>query len=159
MKIEKNSVVSMHYKLTDNDGQLVDKSDTTPLAYLHGHGQIVPGLEKELEGRSVGDKLTVAVAPGEGYGEYAEELLVKVEKNQLADIPNLEVGMQVEGESPEGVAIFTIVEITDVDVTLDGNHPLAGEVLNFEVSVESVRAATEEEITHGHAHGEGGQIH
>lgn len=159
MKIEKDSVVSMHYKLTDNEGNVVDKSEETPLAYLHGHGQIVPGLEKELEGKNKGDSLSVKVEPEEGYGVYANELCVKVQKEHLQEIPNLQVGMQVEGESPEGVAIFTVIAIDDENVTLDGNHPLAGETLNFDVQIESVRPATDEELSHGHAHGEGGHVH
>ncbi len=159
MKIAKNNVVLMHYKLTNAEGQLLDQSDSDPFAYLHGHGQIVPGLENQLEGKAKGDQFSVVVKPAEAYGEYTEELVVTVEKAQLAEIPNLTVGMEVQGESPEGVSIFTIVEIKDDKVTLDGNHPLAGETLTFDFNVVSIREATEEELTHGHAHGEGGVVH
>ena len=159
MIIEDKRVVLMEYKLTDNDGNVIDQSDKEPLAYLHGSGQIIPGLEKELVGKKVGDELKVTVAPAEGYGEFDESLLTKVEKEHLAGIPNLEIGMQVQGESPEGVAIFTVKEINDAEVILDANHPLAGQTLNFDVKVVEVREATEDELTHGHAHGAGGHQH
>lgn len=159
MKISKNNVVQMHYKLTNKEGRLLDESDDQPFAYLHGHGQIVPGLESQLEGKSKGDSLNVVVAPHDAYGEYSEDLLVSVEKSQLAEIPNLSVGMEVQGESPEGTNIFTVVEIKDDQVTLDGNHPLAGETLTFDVNIVSIREATEEELAHGHAHGDGGVAH
>ncbi|SMF81813.1 FKBP-type peptidyl-prolyl cis-trans isomerase [Pseudobacteriovorax antillogorgiicola] len=159
MVIDDKLVVLMEYKLTDNDGKVIDQSDKEPLAYLHGSGQIIPGLEKELKGKKVGDALKVTVAPEEGYGEFDPSLLTKVEKEHLAAIPNLQVGMQVQGESPEGVAIFTVTEIGDKEVTLDANHPLAGQTLNFDVKVVEVRAATQEELDHGHAHGAGGAEH
>ena len=159
MIIEDKRVVLMDYKLTDNDGNVIDQSEKEPLAYLHGSGQIIPGLEKELAGKTVGDELKVTVSPEEGYGEFDQSLLTKVEKQHLAGIPNLEVGMQVQGESPEGVAVFTVKEITDTEVTLDANHPLAGQTLNFDVKVVEVREATEEELSHGHAHGVGGAHH
>ena len=159
MLIEDKCVVLMEYKLTDREGNLLDQSDEEPLAYLHGSGQIIPGLEKELVGKTVGDSMSVTVAPEEAYGEFDESLLTKVEKEHLAEIPNLAVGMQVQGESPEGTAIFTVTEINEGDVTLDANHPLAGRTLNFDVKVVEVRAATEEELSHGHAHGVGGHHH
>ena len=149
----------MNYKLTNKDGEILDQSDTEPLAYLHGHGQIIPGLEKSLEGKAVGEKLTVTVSPDEGYGEYSEDLVVTVEKSQLDGIPNIAVGMEVQGESPEGMGIFTIVAINDSEVTLDGNHPLAGETLNFDVEIVALREATQEELENGHALGEGGVVH
>ena len=119
MNIEDKRVVLMEYKLTDSEGQLIDQSGDEPLAYLHGGGQIIPGLEKELVGKKAGDALVVTVQPEEGYGPKDDTLLTKVEKEHLAGIPNLEVGMQIQGESPEGVAVFTVKEIGETEVTLD----------------------------------------
>lgn len=159
MEVADKRVVLMEYKLTGEDGSLIDQSGNEPLAYLHGSGQIISGLEKELVGKQAGDELSVKVSPEEGYGEFDESLLTSVDKSDLAGIPELKVGMQIQGESPEGVAIFTIREIQDDQVVLDANHPLAGQNLNFDVKVVSVREATEEELSHGHAHGKGGHQH
>lgn len=159
MNIEDKRVVLMEYKLTDSEGQLIDQSGDEPLAYLHGGGQIIPGLEKELVGKKAGDALVVTVQPEEGYGPKDDTLLTKVEKEHLAGIPNLEVGMQIQGESPEGVAVFTVKEIGETEVTLDANHPLAGQVLKFDVKIVEVREASAEELEHGHAHGAGGHQH
>lgn len=159
MVIEDNRVVLMEYTLTDTEGMLLDKSDEEPLAYLHGRGQIIPGLESQLHGKKVGDEMTVTVAPEDAYGLFDEKLLTKVDLEHLTGIPNLAVGMQVQGESEEGNAIFTVKEIGEKDATLDANHPLAGKTLNFAVKVVEVREATEEELSHGHAHGAGGHHH
>ncbi|MCB0218251.1 MAG: peptidylprolyl isomerase [Chrysiogenetes bacterium] len=160
MKIEKGSVVLMDYTLTDKDKNVLDSSDGHgPLAYLHGHGNIIPGLEKHLEGKGVGDSLQVTVPPEEGYGQQTDELIQHVTREQLQGAPNLEVGMQFQAQTPNGMMLFSITEINGDDITIDGNHPLAGMDLNFDVKVVEIRPATEEELQHGHVHGAGGHDH
>ena len=149
MNIAEKHVVSIHYTLTGDDGQVIDKSTDSPLTYLHGVGQIIPGLEKALLGKKAGDKLQVKIDPDHGYGQVDKSLLTQVEKEQLAAVPNLQVGMQLQGESPQGSMVFTVIEIKDDHVILDGNHPLAGVNLNFDVEVTGVRAASEEELSQG----------
>ena len=156
MQITQNSVVSIHYTLTDDSGTKLDSSDGTPLAYLHGNGNLIPGLERELEGKSAGDKLSVKIAPADAYGEYDKSLIQRVPRRALKGIGNLQVGMQLHTQSPHGVRAVTVTQIAGDMVTIDGNHPLAGKSLNFEVEIAEVRAATEEELAHGHVHGPGG---
>jgi FKBP-type peptidyl-prolyl cis-trans isomerase SlyD len=131
----------------------------TPLPYLHGHGGIIPGLEKELDGRSVGDEFNVKIEPKDGYGERNETLVQKVPRDQLAHIPELKAGVQLQAQTPQGQQIVMVSELSDSEATLDANHPLAGVTLHFEVKVATVRAATQEELDHGHAHGPGGAHH
>jgi FKBP-type peptidyl-prolyl cis-trans isomerase SlyD len=154
MNIQNNSAVSFHYKLTDDDGISIDSSEgQEPLGYLHGAGNIIPGLEKALEGKSAGDSLTVAVMAAEGYGEVQKELIQEVPKEAFQGIDTIEVGMQFEAQTGQGGTVpVTVVAVTDELVTVDGNHPLAGKNLNFDVTIEEVREATEEEIAHGHIH-------
>ena len=160
MNIAKDHVVEIDYTLTDNDGKVLDTSDGRgPLAYLHGGQNIIPGLEKELEGKTIGDAFKVKIEPAEAYGERNDQLINEVPKEELAQIPELKVGLQLQAQSPQGVQIFTITAIADETVTLDGNHPLAGVALMFSCTVTDIRAATAEEITHGHAHGEHGHHH
>ncbi len=160
MNIAKDHVVEIEYTLTDDEGKVLDTSDgRDPLTYLHGGQNIIPGLEKELEGKVVGDALKVKVDPAEAYGEFNKSLINEVPKEELAQIPELKVGIQLQAQSPQGVQIFTVTAIGETCVTLDGNHPLAGMTLNFDVKVKTVRPATEEELTHGHAHGPGGHQH
>lgn len=160
MNIEKNKVVSIDYTLTDNDGVIIDSSQgREPLKYLHGTNALIPGLEKELEGKIVGDKLDVSIAPEEAYGARNEELLQSVPKEHFGDTPDIQVGMQFQAQSPQGPITVTIVDVKEDSVTVDGNHPLAGVVLNFKVEVKEVREATADELSHGHAHGEGGHEH
>ena len=141
MKIAKDHVVEMDYTLTNNSGQVLDTSEgRQPLAYLHGARNIIPGLEKELEGLGVGDSRQVTVSPEEGYGLKNDDLISEVPKADLASLPDLQVGMQIQGQSEQGVQIFTILSIEDETVTLDGNHPLAGETLNFDVKIVNIRA-------------------
>ena len=156
MQITQNAVVSIHYTLTDDSGNKLDSSDGTPLAYLHGNGNLIPGLERELEGKAAGDKLSVKIAPADAYGEYDKSLVQRVPRRALKGIGNLQVGMQLHTQSPHGVRAVTVTQIAGDMVTLDGNHPLAGKSLNFEVEIAEVRAATEEELAHGHVHGPGG---
>ena len=160
MQIAENAVVTIDYTLTDDDGQVLDSSEgREPLLYLHGTGGIIPGLEQELDGKQVGDQLQVAVAPEDGYGERNEALRQDVERDQFAGIDDLDLGMQFRVDSDAGPMVVTVVEIAEGVVTIDGNHPLAGVNLNFAVTVREVRAATEEELAHGHTHGPCGHSH
>ncbi|WP_372748625.1 peptidylprolyl isomerase [Litorivivens sp.] len=154
MKIANNCVVSFHYTLTDEDGQTLDSSDgREPLAYLHGHNGIIPGLENELVGKGQGDSLQVVVQPEDGYGEFNPELLQQVPREAFQGVESIEPGMQFQAQGEGGQAQMVVVrEVTDEAVLVDGNHPLAGQVLNFDVTIESVREASAEEIEHGHAH-------
>jgi FKBP-type peptidyl-prolyl cis-trans isomerase SlyD len=160
MSITRDQVVSIHYTLRDDAGEVIDRSaEGEPLAYLHGRGQLIPGLERELTGRSAGDRLQVKIAPAEGYGEYDRELVQQVPRRALKGIGDVRVGMQLQAQTPEGPRAVTITQLSGDMVTLDGNHPLAGKNLNFDVEVAAVRAATDEELTHGHVHGPGGHHH
>ncbi|MGB1328500.1 MAG: FKBP-type peptidyl-prolyl cis-trans isomerase [Porticoccaceae bacterium] len=154
MKIQNNSAVSFHYTLTDDDGIRIDSSEgQEPLGYLHGAGNIIPGLEKALEGKTTGDSLTVAVTAAEGYGEVQKELIQEVPKEAFQGIDTIEVGMQFEAQTGQGGTVpVTVVAVTDELVTVDGNHPLAGKNLNFDVTIEDVREATEEQLARGHLH-------
>ena len=154
MNIEDKRVVSIHYKLTDNGGKEIDSSTGgEPLAYLHGADNIVPGLERELTGKSAGDRVEVTVAPEDGYGPVQDELVQTLERAVFQGVDEIEPGMQFEAKSPDGHArVVTVKKVGDDGVTVDANHPLAGVTLNFDVTVESVREATEEELAHGHAH-------
>lgn len=154
MAIGTDSVVSIHYTLKDDTGTVIDRSEAgEPLAYLHGHGNLIPGLEQELAGKNSGDELTVTVPPAQGYGEYDEGLVQSVPRRALRGIKDVKVGMRLHAQSAEGAQAVTVTKILGDMVTLDGNHPLAGKSLHFEVRIEDVRAATEEELSHGHVHG------
>ncbi|MCS5593678.1 MAG: peptidylprolyl isomerase [Porticoccaceae bacterium] len=161
MTIKNNSAVSFHYTLTDDDGQQLDSSaGKEPLAYLHGSGNIIPGLENALEGKNVGDSMVVAVTAAEGYGEVQPDLIQEVPRESFQGVDDIEVGMQFEAQTGNGDSVpVTVKTVTDEFVTVDGNHPLAGNNLNFDVSIESVRDATQEELNHGHVHGPGGHDH
>ena len=154
MNIQNNSAVSFHYKLTDDDGISIDSSEgKEPLGYLHGAGNIIPGLEKALEGKTIGNSLTVAVTAAEGYGEVQKELIQEVPKEAFQGVDNIEVGMQFEAQTGQGGTVpVTVIAVTDEIVTVDGNHPLAGKNLNFDVTIEEVREASEEELARGHLH-------
>lgn len=156
MPIADNDVVTIHYTLRDDADKVIDSSaGGEPLAYLHGHGNIVPGLEREIAGKSVGDRLRVRVPAVEGYGEYDRALVQKVPRRALKGIADLRVGLRLQA----GHQAVTVTHIAGDMVTLDGNHPLAGQSLNFDVEITAVRAATEEELAHGHVHGNGGHHH
>lgn len=157
MRIEKNTVVAIDYTLKDDDGQVLDSSEgQSPLTYLHGTGGIIPGLERELDGKEVGDELEVSVAPADAYGERNEALRQGVPKSQFESVPDLAPGMQFQVDSNAGPMVITVIEIGEEEVTVDGNHPLAGVNLNFAVTVRDIREATQEEIEHGNARGPGG---
>lgn len=159
--ITNGKVVQLNYLLQDSEGKNLDQADSNhPFTYLHGSGQIVPGLEAALEGLKIGDKKDVVVAPADGYGEKNPNLRLVVDRSQFPQGMDLEVGMQFEADSGNGEGlVFTIEKIEDKKVHIDGNHPLAGVTLHFHVEVLTVRDATEEELDHGHAHGEDGHHH
>jgi FKBP-type peptidyl-prolyl cis-trans isomerase SlyD len=160
MLISANKVVTIDYTLTDARGQVIDSSSgRDPLAYLHGCRNIIPGLENALEGKQKGDSLNVSVAPAEGYGEREEGLIQSVPRNLFENSEELEVGMQFQSMSEEGVRLVTVIEVAADTVTVDANHPLAGETLNFAVTVTDVRDASDEEMEHGHVHGAHGHDH
>jgi len=156
MQIADNKVVMLNYTLTV-DGEVVDKSEAgDPLAYLHGDGNIISGLENALTGKSEGDNFTITLEPSEAYGDIDEALVMKVDRSQFSSEDPIEVGMQFEAQFPDGSEVATVQAIDGDDITVDGNHPLAGKSLTFEVEVAGVRAATEEELVHQHVHGPGG---
>lgn len=160
MQIAQNSVVAFHYTLTNDAGEVLDSSEgREPLTYLHGAGNIIPGLEKELEGRQAGDKLNATVAPSEGYGEKQEQLVQEVPRDAFQGVESVEPGMQFQAQTQGGPLMVTVTGVEGDTVTVDGNHPLAGQTLNFAVEIASVREASQEEVEHGHVHGEGGVEH
>lgn len=156
MKNTENPVVSIHYTLTNKAGEQLDSSiGAEPLSYLHGAGNIIPGLENALAETSVGDKLTVTIEPAEAYGERNDAQIQTVPREMFAGIDTIEVGMQFQADSSNGPAIVTITKVEGDNITIDGNHPLAGEQLTFDVEVMDIRPATETEMEHGHIHGAG----
>jgi FKBP-type peptidyl-prolyl cis-trans isomerase SlyD len=156
MAVAPDCVVTIHYTLKDDAGTVLDHSSPEePLAYLHGHGNIIPGLEKELDGKNIGDALTVTVAPADGYGEYDNGLVQSVPRRTLRGIKDVKPGMRLHAQTAEGPRSVTVTKVLGDMVTLDGNHPLAGKSLRFDVRIEDVRPATEEELSHGHVHGPG----
>ena len=160
MQIGKDSVATIHYTLRNDKGDVLDSSaGGEPLAYLHGHGNIVPGLEHALEGKSAGDAVNVKVTAAEGYGTRDERLIQDVPRDAFPKDVDIVAGMQFHAQSREGVRTVTVTQVTGDSVTVDGNHPLAGENLNFEVKIDGVRKATKEELEHGHVHGEGDHHH
>ena len=160
MQIAQNTVAAFHYTLTDDQGQVIDSSaGREPLAYLHGKGQIVPGLEKQMEGRQAGDKFNADVVPAEGYGEHQAELVQEVPREAFQGVEDIQPGMQFQGQGPQGVVNVTVTKVEDGKVHIDGNHPLAGKTLHFAIEVADVREATAEELQHGHVHGAGGHQH
>jgi len=157
MKIGNNMVVSIDYTLKDVNGEIIDTSDgRAPLDYIHGTGSIIQGLESALEGKSAGDELSVTIPPEEAYGLRDDSLAQSVDKKIFETEETLEVGMQFQAPSDQGMMIVTVTEIDGDSVTVDTNHPLAGETLQFDVAVVDVREPTQEELGHGHAHGRGG---
>jgi FKBP-type peptidyl-prolyl cis-trans isomerase SlyD len=153
-------VVTIHYTLKDDGGAVLDSSaGGEPLAYIQGHGNLVAGLEKALEGQEDGAKLAVDVAPAEGYGIRDEKLIQRVPKRSLQGAGQIKKGMQFQARTEDGMRLFTVAAIIGDMVTLDGNHPLADQTLHFDVQIVGVREATAEELEHGHVHGAGGHHH
>ena len=159
MNIEKNKVALIEYSLTNAENEVMDASNGNPLAYLHGHGNLIPGLEKELEGKAATDKFNITITATDAYGERVDALIQTVPSDMFQGVDNLEVGMRFEAQSEQGMHSVEITAIEGDQVTVDGNHPMAGLALTFDVEVIEVRDATSEEIEHGHAHGTGGHQH
>jgi FKBP-type peptidyl-prolyl cis-trans isomerase SlyD len=161
MQVVKNSVVAFNYTLTDPAGQVLDSSQgREPLTYIHGIGQIIPGLEKHMEGKAAGAAFKVTVSPEEGYGVRDDRAVQQVPKAAFQGAGEIKAGMQFRAQGPQGQQqVVTVTKIEGDTVTVDGNHPLAGVSLNFDVAVVEVREATKEELEHGHVHGAGGHHH
>jgi FKBP-type peptidyl-prolyl cis-trans isomerase SlyD len=150
LTVNENKVVTFEYTLKNDGNEIIDSSSNNmPITYIHGSGNIISGLEAELEGKKVGDKFHVSIEPEDAYGIRYEELIQTVDKDRLSHLPNIEIGMQLQAYDEGGMQILTVVDISDNDVTLDGNHPLSGERLHFDVEIIDMREATEEEIEFG----------
>ena len=156
--ITRDTVVAMNYTLTDTAGNILDASQGEPMEYLQGHQNIIPGLEKALEGLKIGDRKQVTVQPEDAYGRHNPELIFGLPLEQFGGQAP-QSGMVVQLQSPEGAMMATIVKVENNEVTLDANHPLAGQVLNFDVEIISLRSASTEELSHGHPHGPNGHHH
>jgi FKBP-type peptidyl-prolyl cis-trans isomerase SlyD len=157
MNITKNRVVSIDYTLTDVNDQFIDSTTgDDPLDYLHGHENILPGLEKALEGKLPGDHFKVTIPAADAYGERDERLVIKVPLGNFETAASLEAGMQFEAQTPGGFRMVTVTGVTDQTATVDANHSLAGMALTFDVTVTGIREATPEELAHGHPHRQAG---
>ncbi|WP_345843332.1 peptidylprolyl isomerase [Shewanella algae] len=157
MQITQHSAVTIHYRLTDAKGQLIESSfETDPMVYLHGMENLIPGLEKALEGKSKGDTLEVTIEAEEAYGPYHDGLRQEVPLEAFGDIQDIVPGMRFIAETEMGQRPVQVTEVLDNSVIVDGNHPLAGQSLTFNVEVMDVREATAEEVAHGHIHAHGG---
>lgn len=157
MKIERGRVVSVHYTLRDEGGAMIESSDgREPLAYLHGYGQLIPGLEKALDGSSAGERKAVTVPPRDAYGDKDENAVIRASKDDFPTGLELAPGVEVQADTPDGPITFMVLAIEGNEAVLDANHPLAGKTLTFDVEVIDVREASAEEIAHGHVHGAGG---
>ncbi|HED64295.1 MAG TPA: peptidylprolyl isomerase [Planctomycetes bacterium] len=160
MQITKNAVASIEYELTDDEGNVIDSSKgREPLTFLFGVGGLIPGLEAELEGKAAGDAFKVRIAPEDAYGERHEEMMADVPRSQFPADADIQPGMQFQASGPQGSQVITVVGVEADTVRVDGNHPLAGVHLNFDVKVVDVREANAEELEHGHVHGPGGHGH
>lgn len=156
MQVANKSAVSIHYTLTNSAGVQLDSSiGSQPLEYLHGENSIIPGLEQALTGKKAGDKLHVTIEAANAYGTYQSTMVQVVPRQMFEGVDKLEVGMMFHADVSHGTGMVTITNIDGDDVTVDGNHPLAGEDLTFAVEIMAVRPATAEELSHGHVHGEG----
>ncbi len=160
MQAEKNKVVTIDYTLKDNEGNLIDESNTGEFAYLHGANNIIPGLEKELEGKQAGDSVQVSIKPEDAYGEVDMAKIQQAPRSMFPQDVEIKPGMQFHAQTPDGQDVMvTVTAVEDDHVVIDGNHPLAGVTLNFDVTVRDVRDASAEEIEHQHVHGPGEHHH
>lgn len=156
MQITNNTAVSIHYTLTNDAGDKIDSTDGgEPMVYLHGSGNIITGLEKALYNKNPGDKFSVRVEAADAYGEFSEDMIQTISIEMFDGIKKVEAGMQFHTAVNSGAGIITVLKVDGDDVTIDSNHPLAGQALNFDVEIVSVRLATKEEISHGHIHSTG----
>lgn len=160
MQISKNSVVTLNYTLKNDQGETIDESQDGSFLYLHGAGGIIPGLEIQLEGKSVGDSFSAHIKPEDGYGLRDDSMVQVVPRDMFEEGHPVEEGVQFHAQSPEGdMLTVTVTKVDGDEVTVDGNHPLAGIALNFDIKIEGIREASAEEIEHGHAHGPDGHHH
>ncbi len=160
MQVAKDRVVRFHYTLKDAQGALIESSEgAEPLAVLWGHGGLIAGVEKALEGRSAGDRVEVTVPPEDGYGHRRDDLIARLPKKYFREPEKLRPGMVTQIQTAHGPRVVTVVKTGMTVIDVDGNHPLAGQTLQFDLQVVDVRDATPEEIDHGHVHGEGGHHH
>jgi FKBP-type peptidyl-prolyl cis-trans isomerase SlyD len=160
MQVGKNKVVSIDYTLTNNQGQVLDTSKgREPLIYLHGVGGLIPGLESALEGKAAGENLVVTILPEQAYGLRDEGLVQSVPRQMFRGVEDIQAGMQFRAQGEAGMRVVTVVGVEGDQVKVDANHPLAGETLNFDVTVVNVREAMAEELGHGHVHGPGRHHH
>lgn len=156
MQITKNTVAAIHYTLRDNEGTVIDSSEgRDPLNYLHGAGNLIPGMEEGLEGKAAGEKVNLQIEPEKGYGEKDENLIQQVPRSAFGE-QDVKPGMRF---STNQGGVVTVTDVGQESITVDGNHPLAGVPLNFDVEIVEVRTATEEEVSHGHVHGANGHQH
>ena len=160
MKAAVDTVVTIHYTLTDDAGNVVDRSpEDKPLSYLHGHGNIIPGLERALEGKEVGHKSKLSIPASEAYGAKNPDLIFEAPRQHFPPDLKFEVGTTVYADGPQGPVALKVVELTEKGAVLDANHPLAGQTLNFDVELLEVRPASDEELSHGHSHAHGQEHH
>lgn len=156
MQIANNTAVSIHYTLANDAGEEIDSTGGgEPLVYLHGSGNIIVGLEKALHNRNVGEKFNLRIEAEDAYGEFSDDMVQVVSWDMFDGIDNVEIGMQFHAAVNSGSGIITVVKIEGDDITVDGNHPMAGQALNFDIEIVGVRLATKAEISHGHIHGAG----
>ena len=157
MIIQKNKVVTIRYTLTDEAGGIIESSEgQEPLTYLHGSGNVIPGLEASLEGKSAGESVRVTLSPEDAYGEWDNAQVLEIPKGQFSGVDEVKAGMEFSVHSSGGEQIVVVSKVEGETVTVDANHPLAGKTLNFDVTVVDIRDATNDELDHGHAHGAGG---
>jgi FKBP-type peptidyl-prolyl cis-trans isomerase SlyD len=160
MKISNNKVVGIEYTLKDNAGAVIDSNTgADPLFFIQGMGTIVPGLERAMEGKAAGESFDVEIKAVDGYGEYDANRKRGIPREQVPQLAEAKVGMMLQAQGPEGVSIVTVAEVTETEIVIDGNHPMAGKDLFFSIKVAEVRDATQEELSHGHVHGPGGHQH
>jgi FKBP-type peptidyl-prolyl cis-trans isomerase SlyD len=160
MKIAENKVVVLHYAVSDSDDTLIDSSyDHSPLSVIQGSHYLIPGLEEALTDHVTGDKFEVEVTAEQAYGQRFDEYVQTVPKAMFESVEDLAVGSQLRATTDDGEQTVIVIDVTDDEITVDGNHPLAGIDLKFDVEILEVRDATEDELAHGHVHGEGGCGH
>ncbi|HGX92082.1 MAG TPA: peptidylprolyl isomerase [Candidatus Tenderia sp.] len=154
MQIAQNKVAIITYTLTNVNGDVLDQAnEEQPFAFIAGTGNIIPGLDEALAGKTAGDAVTTTIAPEHAYGERHDELTQTVPKEMFQGVDNVEPGMQFNAQTNQGMSVVTVTNVEGDQVTIDGNHPLAGETLNFDVKILEVRDATADELEHGHVHG------
>ena len=160
MKIENNKVVGIEYTLKDNKGEVIDTNAGSgePLFFIQGLGTIVPGLERAMNGKELCESFDATIKAADGYGEFDANRKRRIPRSAVGDM-KVEVGMMLQATGPEGASVVTVSDVTDTDIEIDGNHPMAGKDLYFSIKVTEIRDATEEELSHGHIHGPGGHHH